>query len=357
MTGTIAVPPQIRIVLVEDPNRVQVSMSAVLRDLGFAVAGVASNMAGAVAMVRQHNPAIVIANLRLADGDGIQLCTLLLQERGIPIILITDSGVPEPDVFFAATSAGALDVLSSPPAKNHPDYERATRHLARTIRTLSGVRIMARRRDRQVVAGPAPLDADAGRPRTAGDDLIIAVGASTGGPMVVADILRALAGRPFAFAVVVQHMVPEFIAGFGTWLESQIQVPVRLAEDGLLPEKGVVYLAPPKCQIQIEASGRFRTASAKSLQTTHVPSIDVAFLSLSKFRPANTTAVLLTGMGHDGAEGLKVLRDARAFTIVQTPESAVLASMPEKAIARGAAMLTLSPEDIQKTLAKRLADG
>lgn len=357
MTGALAVPPQIRIVLVEDPLSAQVSMSALLRELGFSVIGVASNMAGAVATVRQHNPEIVVARLRLADGDGIELSKLLLQDRGIPIILIADTEVPEPEIFFAATGAGALDVLPTPPRKNHPDYERATRHLARTIRTLSGVRIMARRRDRQAAAEAAPTNADVGRPHGSIDEIIIAVGASTGGPMVVADILRALTGRPFAFAVVVQHMVPEFIAGFATWLESQIQVPVRLAEDGRSPEKGVVYLAPPKCQIQIEPSGRFRTASANSLPTTHVPSIDVAFLSLAKFRPANTTAVLLTGMGHDGAEGLKGLRDAKAFTIAQTPQSAVLASMPEKAIARGAAMLTLSPEDIQKTLTKQLAGG
>jgi len=329
-------------------------MTTLLKELGFIVLACARDLKSAAVLVRAEKPDLVIAGTQFPDGDGLELCRLLLQERGVPILLMTDGGAEDPHLIFEATRAGALEVVPRPPGRNHPDHERLARHLSRTIRTLAGVRIMSRRPDRQVRPVPAP-QRSAERAPIPVEELIIAVGASTGGPILLPEILKALAGRPFAFAMVVQHIVPEFIEGFGVWLESQIHVPVRLAANGARPERGTVYMAPPSCQIEVEPRGDFRVVEASRMPTPHTPSIDVAFRSLARFRPTQTTAILLTGMGRDGAEGLLALREAKAFTVAQSPQTAVLASMPEHAIALGAALEILPPPEIHGLLVKQLA--
>jgi chemotaxis response regulator CheB len=336
-----------RVVVVEDSTTVCAYLCALATEAGFEVAGSAQQPAEGERLVRAERPDLVLSDFHLQGGDGIELTGRLLAERGMPIILITAQDHRNPELIFRAMQAGALEVLPKPPARSSPDFPPYFRRFQTTLRTLAGVPVV-RRRPR--VSAPAPRAETVAAPRLEGDAAVIAIGASTGGPVLVGDLLRSLAGRRFAFAVVAQHIVPDFADGFRAWLAEHTGRPVRAARNGEIPEPGGIYTIPGSCHLQLAPDGRFRVESGSCRDTLHVPSVDVLFTSLAALRPRSTIAILLTGMGHDGAEGLLCLRQAGALTVAQAPASAAVDSMPRSAIQRDAVAQVLAPPEIARLL-------
>jgi two-component system chemotaxis response regulator CheB len=322
---------------------------------GFIVAGTAESVAEAERLVHRRKPDLVLADVRLQDGDGIELTRRVLAERGVPIILITAHDPANPDLVFRAIEAGALDVLAKPPAATDPGFEAYRRSFETALKSLAGTPIVRRRpRPPEPAAGtagtsPVRPPVLAARPELSAPPLV-AIAASTGGPLLIGDLLKALPEGGFAFAVIVQHIVPDFADSFRSWLGEHAGRRVLFAEEGRMPVAGGIYLAPPNCHVQLHVDGTFRTPSALDVPAAHVPSADVLFASLAGARPAGTLAIQLTGMGSDGAEGLASLRAAGAHTIVQSPETAAVDGMPRSAIERGAASEVLRPDQIAELL-------
>jgi two-component system chemotaxis response regulator CheB len=337
------------VVVVEDSPTVCAYLCALASDAAFEVVGTAHNVADAERLVRARRPGLVLSDIHLPDGDGIELTERVLAEHGVPIVLITAQDHRNPELIFRALQAGALEVLPKPPARSSPRFPAYLRRFETTLRTLAGVPVVRRRR-REPAPAAAPSALKVAPPRLEGDAAVVAIGASTGGPVIVGDLLRALAGRRFAFAVVAQHIVPDFADSFRGWLAEHTGRPVWAARNGEAPEPGGVYTIPGSCHLQLTAEGRFRVESGSRQDTLHVPSVDLLFTSLAALRPRSTIAILLTGMGKDGAEGLKSLRDRGALTVAQAPATAAVDSMPRSAIERDAAVQVLAPPEIARLL-------
>lgn len=177
---------------------------------------------------------------------------------------------------------------------------------------------------------------------------IIAIGASTGGPQT---LRRILSGLPAGFAVpivVVQHIVPGFAAGMAEWLDRACQVPVRVAGEGVALNRPGIHLAPTGKNVVVR--GRRIRLRTDSSQRSHPPSVNALFRSVAREYGPSAVGVLLTGMGDDGAEGLKELRQAGALTVVQNKSSSVIFGMPAAALALGAADYILAPWAISQLL-------
>jgi two-component system, chemotaxis family, protein-glutamate methylesterase/glutaminase len=338
-----------RVVLIEDSATVCAYLCALLTEAGFDVLGTASGVAEGERLVRTERPDLVLSDIQLGDGTGIELTRSVLAERGVPIVLITAHDHRNPELIFRALQAGALEVLPKPPARTSAGLPAYRRRLETTLRTLAGVPVV-RRRTRP--SSPPPVSVRVAPLRLEGESPVVAIGASTGGPVVVGDLLRALAGRRFAFAVVAQHIVPDFAESFRAWLAEHSGISVLMARDGESPRPGTVYTIPGATHLELSEQGRFRIVPGADRREPHVPSIDLLFASLAALRPRETVAILLTGMGQDGAAGLLSLRQKGAATVAQAPETAAVDSMPRAAIDREAALLQLTPPEIGELLAQ-----
>jgi two-component system chemotaxis response regulator CheB len=190
---------------------------------------------------------------------------------------------------------------------------------------------------------PAPVVQVTATPR------VVAVGASTGGPPVLASILEGLPARFACPVLVVQHMAADFSAGFAAWLQSATPLAVKLAETGERIRAGTVYVADGGAHLGVGRDGRLELAPPDG-PDGFCPSISRLFGSVAdSFGPA-AVGVLLTGMGRDGADGLRRLRDAGAVTIAQDAASSAVFGMPAEAVRLEAAALVLPPEQIVRTL-------
>lgn len=332
-----------RVVLVEDSPTVQMALRTMLEEMGFQVVGTAVSVQEAEALVRIHHPHLMLSDVHLADGDGIALTQKIMSTTPVPIVLMTAHNPSNPDLAFRAMQAGALEVLPKPPGRDEPGFANYFQQCARTLRTLAGIPVVRRR----VTA--VSTTASHTRAWTSHVDIpIIAIGASTGGPTLIAELLKALNDQIIQFCVVAQHMVPDFIGSFHDWLQPMVDRPIHLAAQGMRPERGAIYLIPPNCHLELAPGGCWNLA--RGVTSAHVPSIDVLFRSLSTEVAHQVVAILLTGMGQDGAAGLKALKTAGSYTIVQDPSTALLYSMPQSAIRLDAACSVMSASEIAEWL-------
>lgn len=342
-----------RVVVVEDSPTTQLFLQQILTESGFLVTGVASTVRQAEKLVAQTHPHLLLCDIRLPDGNGIELTRRIMSTNPLPIVLLTAYNPTDRDLVFQAMDAGALDVMPKPPARNHPEFKNYVDQLTRTLRNLVGIPLIRR--------SPLIRDSKAGhsmplrRSRAAAPSYdtqapILAIGASTGGPTIVANLLEALSAPDFQFVIVAQHMVPDFLGSFQNWLESRMGTKVQMATHSEYPSPHGVYLVPPNFHLRISPDRSFQLLSPVEVQSAHVPSITTLFESLAFCTPQQVIAILLTGMGKDGSRGLKALKDAGAYTIVQDPKTALISSMPEVAIQADAASVVMSPEEIASWL-------
>jgi two-component system chemotaxis response regulator CheB len=183
----------------------------------------------------------------------------------------------------------------------------------------------------------------------------VAIGASTGGPQVLEQILARLPENLGVPILVVQHIAPGFTPGLVQWLNERTRLTVKLAEPGESVSAGIVYIAPDGVQMGITKEGRIRLAE-ESTGYDFCPSVSYLFASVAEAYCRSAMGIILTGMGQDGAAGLLRLREARGVTIAQDEESSVIFGMPGAAIRLGAAEHVLPPGQIAEMI-RTLAGG
>ncbi|HEX4083421.1 MAG TPA: chemotaxis protein CheB, partial [Chthoniobacteraceae bacterium] len=245
-----------------------------------------------------------------------------------------------------AIEAGALAVVQRPYGLQHPDFTTQSRELVETVKLMSEVKVVRRWARTRFTAQSRP----ATPPRASGSVQVIAIGASTGGPLVLQTVLARLPKTLPVPLVIVQHMTPGFVEGFVDWLARSSGFPVHVAVAGEPLEPGHAYVAPDKVQMGV-APDHCVYLAADVAENGMRPSVSYLFRSVHQTYGARAAAVLLSGMGRDGADELKVLRDGGAVTIAQDRESSVIHGMPGEAIEIGAAMHVLPPAEIAKLLA------
>jgi two-component system chemotaxis response regulator CheB len=282
--------------------------------------------------------------------DGMEATRQIMQTQPVPIVIVSgSSAAEETQAAFRLLEAGALAVVEKPPGPGGPGHDAAAAHLVQTVKLMAEVKVVRRWSMRAPRAVPAPAPAASpklARQRVAG----IVIGASTGGPVVLKTILAGLPGRLPVPVLIVQHIAAGFTAGLAHWLGEAAGFPVRVASDGQRPLPGHAYLAPEGLQMRVAPDGAIALADIGPING-HCPSVSYLFDSARAVWGERTVAVLLTGMGRDGAEELKLLRAAGALTVAQDRESSAVHGMPGEAIRLGAAMHVLAPAQIAEVLA------
>ena len=333
----------IRALVVEDSLTVRKRLCRILAaDPEIEIAGEAADGKQAIELCSTCRPDIVTMDMILPVMSGLAATEYIMAHCPTPILVVSAS-LNRGDLFktYDALAAGAVDVLDKPDGRDPPgDWER--RFIA-SVKLVSRIRVITHPRARLAGLTPPPQAgrtpaAVATRPQTCE---IVAIGASTGGPAAIVKILRGLPTgfcRPLLF---VMHINEPFAAAFAEWLDGQTAWRVAYPRDGdpVAAASGRVVMAPPGHHLVVR-SGRLRLTLDPERHSCR-PSIDVLFESVAREYGPNAAAVLLTGMGTDGAAGLLAIRRAGGLTIAQDEASSVVYGMPQEAARRGAAACIL----------------
>ena len=321
------------------------------------VVGEAEDGRRGIELCQSLRPDVVTLDMMMPVMSGLAVTEYLMAFCPTPILIVSAS-LNRGEVFktFEALAAGAVDVLEKPIGDE--EDEAWERKLVSTIKLVSRIRVITHPKARLSLWARGSVPAPA--PRSAGSDAarrIVAIGASTGGPNAILDILRAL---PVGFRtpiLFVLHIGEPFGTSFADWLDGQSPFRVAHAVDGEpLPEAGDarVVMAPPDRHLVVQG-GRLRLTREAERHSCR-PSIDVLFESLAQEVGADAVGCLLTGMGKDGAAGLLAMKQAGARTVAQNEATSVVFGMPREAISLGAAEMVLPLEEVAGALAS-LADG
>lgn len=310
-------------------------------DPSIKVIGEASSGEEAVEFVKSSKPDVITMDISMPGMDGHEATSRIMETHPVPIVIVSANyNRDQVEQSFRAMEAGALAIVEKPPGMGHELYERSARELISTVKLMSEVRVVKRwRKTRRL---PLALK----EPLNEGKNIrAVLIGASTGGPPVLQTVLSGFKADFPAPIFVVQHITKGFIEGMIEWLGAVISLPISLARDGERALPGRVYFAPDDSHMGVDASGRF-FLSMDAPENGIKPSISFLFRSALEAYGAEVVAVLLTGMGKDGAEEMKKIRDKGGVTIIQDRESSVVYGMPGEAARLGGAAYVLPPERI-----------
>jgi two-component system response regulator WspF len=302
---------------------------------------------------KADRPDLVLMDLIMPVMDGVECTRRIMAEAPCPIVVVTATVEGNASRVYEAIGAGALDAVETPRlGPGGAQGDRALADKVNSVRRMRSEDVLAPRPQRP--ASPVAKAADAVAAERSGAAPVLAVGASTGGPQAIATLLESLP-RPAPFSIlVVQHMDANFLPGMVTWLAGQSGRPVRLARAGERPEAGTVLIAGEPRQLVLGPQGALEYVEGDP-SAIHRPSVNALFHSLALCRSAPGFAVLLTGMGKDGAEGMLAMRSAGWHTVAQDQASSVVWGMPGAAAQLGAAQQVLPLREIGPALVQAAA--
>lgn len=333
-----------RIALVNDKTLAIRALERVLKlEPAHRIAWIARDGEEAVRRAAADRPDLILMDLVLPVLSGVEATRRIMTSCPCPILVVTGSVGAQPGLVYEALGCGAIDAINLPSLEGPP--VQAGEPLLRRIRQIESlIRPACSRPASPAQAGPGLLQRL---------PPLIAIGSSTGGPHALAQCLAPLPDDLAAAVLVAQHIDAQFSPGLATWLNQQIRLPVRLAEPGERPQAGVVLLAGCNDHLQLQSDARLRYIP-EPCDEPYRPSVNQLFRSLLQPGLTPGQAVLLTGMGRDGAAGLLELRQAGWHTIAQSESSCAVYGMPRAAMELGAACEQLDPTDIGSSLLQRL---
>jgi two-component system response regulator WspF len=305
---------------------------------GAEVAWVAEDGQRAVEKCKQDRPDVVLMDMLMPVMNGVEATRRIMQECPCPILVTTASVKDNVGHVYEALGHGAIDAVNTPVLGTGGSLEGAQE----LIRKITLVSRMGPQMQSAATAPCPPQPKVDTAPRTRS---LVAIGSSTGGPQALREVLVELS-RPLSYSVViVQHLDMVFVPGLCQWLAKETNLPVRQAEAGETVPENTICLACTADHLVIDAKGRLQYVE-QPRNNVYRPSADVLFASLVTAPLSTGVAVLLTGMGRDGACGLKSLQQAGWETIVQDEQSSVVWGMPGAAVRMGAANQILPAVEI-----------
>ena len=328
-----------RIAIVNDmPMAIEGMRRAVTSNGEHDVLWTARNGAEAVDKCARQRPELILMDLIMPEMDGVEATRRIMQATPCPILIVTASVNQNSAIVFEAMGAGALDAVNTPMLGMAGQGE-GREALLRKIHLIS----VLSRSAALPVASHAGVEPGGKDPSTLGG--LLTIGSSSGGPQALAEILSRLPADFPVPVVLVQHVDEQFVAGLADWLDRQTALTVRLAEEGDRPQAGTVLLAGSNNHLTMTGNGRL-AYTPEPRQTPYRPSVDVFWHSLATSWQGDVVAVLLTGMGRDGARGMLELRHKGAYTIAQDEQSSAVYGMPKAARELHAALKISSLETI-----------
>lgn len=327
----------IQVYVVDDSAVVRQTLMHLLQgDPEIALMGSAPNPLIAGPVIRKQRPDVLLLDIEMPGMDGLTFLRQLMSESPIPTVICSTLTSQGSRMALDALSAGAVAVVAKPRLGLKQFLEDSRRELVQTLKTA------ARSRPR---AAPAPAAASSVRPAPppiAGLHALsvnkpVVLGSSTGGTQAIEAVLMELPGDCPGIAIV-QHMPEKFTAMYAQRLDGNCAMRVREARDGDRLERGVVLIAPGGRHMSLrKAGGQYFVVVADGPPVNrHKPSVDVLFKSAAECAGADALAIILTGMGDDGARGMKLLHDRGARTVAQDEATCVVYGMPKEAVRLGA---------------------
>lgn len=291
---------------------------------------------------RHPRPDLITMDICLPGMDGFSTIQAILQQYPIPIVVVSSLvDKSQTEASFEALRVGALGLVPKPHGPGHPEHLKTTRTLLRTLRTMAEVPVVTRKKQAAgYTAGSISLSGVSASSAKRLDLLLI--GASTGGPPIIQQILASLPVDFPGCVLIVQHIAAGFESSMVDWLQHSCALPITLAVNGARLTPGTVSLAPAECFMSLASDGTLRLQPSPHSDVRGT--VDHLFLSAANtdFAP-QSLALLLTGMGRDGAEGLLKLRQNGALTVAQDQASCTVYGMPAVAAQLNAATHILSP--------------
>jgi two-component system chemotaxis response regulator CheB len=357
----------IRVLVVEDSATQRHHLVTVIQQApDMAVVGQARDGLEAIQLVEKLRPDVISMDVRMPHLGGIEATQRIMSSFPTPVVVVS-SAANDSDLTMQAMQAGALAALEKPPATTHPDFKARSEQLISMLRLMAGVRVIRHLNLPRVAAlqgagstAQSLLDSKPylrlvrSHPSTPPE--IVVIGTSAGGPSALAELLSSLPPDYGLPVIVVQHLTAEFMPGLAEWLNRACSLPVRLAQHGERPAPGVVLLAPGNAHLRFSAERRI-VLDSNNEGYRHQPAVDVLLESTALYYASRAIGVVLTGMGDDGAAGLRAMRDTTARTIVQDEESCVVFGMPAAAIAAGGAEFVLPLDKIAAAILKLSGRG
>jgi two-component system chemotaxis response regulator CheB len=343
----------IRVMIVDDSAVVRKYLAQTLKAGGVEVVAVAPDPIFAWERLDVDLPNVIVLDVEMPRQDGISFLRRLMAERPLPVVMCSTLTAKGAETTFQAMAAGAVGFVTKPAEGLKGFLESGADNIVTAVKAAARANVRALRPS---AAAATPLTArkpDATGAMAQTSDRVIAIGVSTGGVQATEKILRELP-RTLPGIVIVQHMPEKFTASFAARLDSLCQIDVAEARDGDRVINGRALIAPGGRHMRLARNGAQYVVEVVDgpLVNHHKPSVDVLFRSVAHCAGRNALGVIMTGMGDDGARGLRDMRQAGAATAAQDEETSVVFGMPKEAIKLGAAQVVLPLQDIAGWLQK-----
>lgn len=330
----------IRVLIVDDSAVVRQTMSEVLSaDPEIDIIGTASDPYVAAERMKEEVPDVILMDIEMPRMDGLTFLQKIMSQHPIPVIICSSLAEQGAQNAFKAMEYGAVDIIAKPRVGTKQFLEESRVLLCQAVKGAAVARLKSLKPSRTV---EPKLTADAILPRAKSSVLettekVVVIGASTGGTEALRALLEVLPADSPGI-VVVQHMPEVFTRAFANRLDTLCQITVKEAESNDSVLRGHALIAPGNHHVLLKRSGARYFVEIKDgpLVSRHRPSVDVLFRSAARYAGQNAVAVILTGMGDDGARGMQEMKEAGAATIAQDEATSVVFGMPNEAIKRGA---------------------
>jgi len=340
----------IRVVVVEDSPTARALLVAILQgDPEFTIVGEAANGEQAIALARRLLPDVMTVDVHMPGLNGLDAIRRIMSETPVPIVVVSAT-IEGRDVASSleALQAGAVTALPRPPGPSAPDFAEKSRQLVLTVKAMSEVKVVRRWR----TSPPPPVAAQLLRKRPE----ILAIAASTGGPAALHRVLGALPAECPVPILIVQHISPGFLPGLVEWWNTATALSVKIATHRERLKAGTIYVAPDAGHLGLLDRDTIEISSHAPIGG-HRPSGTFLFDAVAKHHGSSALGLILTGMGRDGVDGLRALRELGGYVIAQDEDTSVVFGMPGAAQKAGFVNLMLPLDSIASHLASVLGNA
>ena len=355
---------KIRVVVVDDSALVRSLLTEIInRQPDMQCVGAASDPLVAREMIRELNPDVITLDVEMPRMDGLEFLSRLMRLRPMPVVMVSTLTEQGADITLRALEMGAVDYVAKPRIGITSGLNELAGDIVDKIRIAAAAHV--KRLGPAPAAGTTPAAHSAAVPEAPRAPLprlstekVICIGASTGGTEAIREVLTPLPADSPAI-VITQHMPPGFTTSFAARLDSLCKIRVEEARQGQRILPGHAYIAPGGHHLRIDRSGSNYVAVVEDTEPVnrHRPSVEVLFKSAARVLGPNAIGIMLTGMGADGAQAMREMKDAGSYNYVQDETSCVVFGMPRMAIQAGAAHEILPLTQIAPALLNRLASN
>lgn len=346
----------IRVLIVDDSRVVREVLKDMLKDTGIEVVGEAADGKQGIEMAQALKPNLITMDVIMPIMDGLAAVEHIMAYNPTPILVFASSvNRKDVNIAFEAIQLGALDVMEKPDNLSADGFRELRDTFVQKIRLLSNIKVIRhiRGRRKSKFAEVEKVPSKPGAPRSGIE--LVAIGASTGGPKAVMSILKSLPANFPVGTLLVQHIGVNFTQGFVEWLDKDCAIKVKMAEHNEKITPGKVIVAPGDVHMET-VENRVILINGPVVNNCR-PSVDVLFSAVARSHGENALAVLLTGMGRDGADGMLEIKKRKGKTIVQDESSSVIFGMPRAAIESGAADQIMHLKDIPGEIVRKVGGG